>query len=205
MVTKGARPESARFRLIAAADELFYSEGIRSVGIDRILEQAGVAKGSLYYNFSGKDDLVRSYLVGRLERWSERVASGMNRHENPIARILSVFDTLHSFFSEPGYNGCPFVNASAEAIVGSAEYKIVADYRVWLHTLFVRASIDVGARDPYALAGHLVLQYDGAMIASKIDRNPESALVARTAVAWLTDAALPRDRAEGPIVVSLYQ
>ncbi len=205
MVTKRAKPESARVRLLAAADQLFYSEGILSVGIDRILERAGVAKGSLYYNFSGKDALVRSYLLGRLEGWSGRLSTAMSGHEKPIERMLSVFDTLHSFFSEPGYNGCPFINASAEAIAGSAEYEVVADYRVWLHTVFVQASIDVGACDPYLLAAQLVLQYDGAMIASKIDHNPEAALVARNAASLLIEASLPHDCAADPVIISLYQ
>ena len=68
---------SARERLLNAADRLFYSEGVHTVGIDRIIDEAGVAKGSLFYNFSGKDDLVAAYLAGRDERRRARMARHM--------------------------------------------------------------------------------------------------------------------------------
>src|SRR3569833_2360310 len=63
-----ARKPTARDRLLAAADELFYAEGVHTVGIDRIIERAGVAKASLYSSFGSKDELVRAYLQGREER-----------------------------------------------------------------------------------------------------------------------------------------
>ena len=73
MATKTAERPSARERLLAAADELFYRDGVHSTGIDAVIEKAGVAKGSLYYIFGGKDELVAAYLRGRHERFRQRV------------------------------------------------------------------------------------------------------------------------------------
>src|SRR6478736_5820401 len=83
---------SARERLLAAADELFYAEGINNVGIDRVIEHAGVAKASLYSNFRSKDELVRAYLEARHEVRKGRVLERIGRHRSPRERLLAVFD-----------------------------------------------------------------------------------------------------------------
>ena len=78
-VTPTAAPDrtSARERLLAAANELFYAEGIRTVGIDRIIEHAGVAKASLYNTFGSKDELIRAYLGQRHARTAERITRAL--------------------------------------------------------------------------------------------------------------------------------
>ena len=73
MTKQTAKRPSPRERLLAASDELFYRDGVHSTGIDAIIETAGVAKGSLYYIFGGKDELVAAYLRGRLERWRQAI------------------------------------------------------------------------------------------------------------------------------------
>ena len=77
-----ARP-SARERLLAAANELFYNEGVHTVGIDRVIEQAGVAKASLYNTFGSKDELVRAYLEGRHASIAERDHPGRGPLRHP--------------------------------------------------------------------------------------------------------------------------
>src|SRR5262249_30179977 len=84
----------ARERLLAAAQELFYQEGVQSVGIDKIVERAGVAKASLYSNFKGKDDLVRAYLESRYEARRLAIETNLARHDAPRDKLLSVFDTM---------------------------------------------------------------------------------------------------------------
>src|ERR1700760_2464814 len=86
------RKPSARDRLLAAADELFYAEAVHTVGIDRIIERAGVAKASLYSCFGSKDELVRAYLEGRQEIRRSRLLAGLERYEDPADRLLGVFD-----------------------------------------------------------------------------------------------------------------
>src|SRR3978361_1978552 len=122
------RRRSARDRLLEAADRLFYDEGINSVGIDRILEQSGVAKGSLYYNFGGKDDLVRTYLHDRHGKWAARIDEELATATTPEAKILAIFDALTDLFAQPGFRGCAFINAAAEAQPGSAEELAIKDF-----------------------------------------------------------------------------
>src|ERR1051326_1091110 len=104
---------SARERLLAAANELFYAEGVHTVGIDRVIERAGVAKASLYNTFGSKDELIRAYLTARLAARKERVRRGLAVHDTARERILGIFDTLGEIFADPSYRGCAFQNAAA--------------------------------------------------------------------------------------------
>ena len=104
---------SARERLLAAADELFYREGVQTVGIDRVIEHAGVAKASLYNNFASKEELVIAYLASRHASTSERITRALTRYRTPREQLLGVFDAQGELFTDPGFNGCAFVSASA--------------------------------------------------------------------------------------------
>ena len=172
-----------------AADELFYSEGIHAVGIDRVIAHAGVSKGSLYYSFDGKDDLVRTYLTGRHARWAERVTAGIEAHTDPRERILAVYDTLGALFAEPDYRGCAFMNAMAEATADSVEARAAATFRDWVHTLFLDLATDAGAADPEQLAESLVVLYDGAVATAQMDRAPGAAQTARRTAELVLDNA----------------
>ncbi len=180
---------SARDRLLAAADELFYEEGIHTVGIDRVIEKAGVAKASLYSTFGSKDELVRAYLNGRHERRRERITRRLAEYGNPRDRLLAVFDLQGAQFAEPGFHGCAFVNATAESSPGSAAEQATLEYRGWMRDLFTDLARDAGVPDPGEFADQLMLLYDGANIAARIDRNTAVAASARAAAATLLDAA----------------
>lgn len=180
---------SARDRLLEAADRLFYNEGVHRVGIDRVLAEAGVAKGSLYYNFGGRDDLVRTYLANRHAKWAEAIAGYQARVAEPEDKILAIFDALADLFGEPGFRGCAFLNAAAEAAPGSAEQIAVKDFRTWLHELFAVLVAAAGFTDVPRLSAQLVLLYDGANIAAQLDANPRTAQDARVAAEAIMAAA----------------
>ncbi len=177
--TGGPSRRSARERLLEAADRLFYTEGIHTVGIDRVLDEAGVAKGSLYYNFGGKDDLVRTYLQNRHARWAARLDELTAGRATPRDRILAIFDALGALFAEPDFRGCAFHNAAAEAQPGSAEDLATKDFRTWLHELFGVLVEEAGY--PPRVANQLVLLYDGANIAAAMDADQHAAEDARAA------------------------
>ena len=183
---------SARDRLLAAADALFYEEGVNTVGIDRVIEQAGVAKASLYSAFGSKDELIRAYLAARLEARQERVAQALADCETPRERLLAVYDVLGELFAEPGYRGCAFMNASAEARPGSAAEAVSRESRAWTRELFRDLAREAGADDPARLAEQLVLLYDGATVSARMDRNAGAAAAARAVAATLIDAATGR-------------
>jgi AcrR family transcriptional regulator len=186
-VSDPARPRKApaRDRLLDTADRLFYAEGIHAVGIDRVLEESGVAKGSLYYNFGGKDDLVRAYLDNRHARWTARLDELTAAADTPTDKILAIFDALGILFAEPDFRGCAFINAAVEAPSGSAEEKATIDFRTWLHELFAGLVAATGRPEPEQLVTQLVLIYDGANISAQLDHNLQAASAARAAAARL--------------------
>jgi AcrR family transcriptional regulator len=178
----------ARERLLDAADRLFYAEGVHTVGIDRLIEEAGVAKGSLFYNFSGKDDLVAAYLGGRDQRRRERIARHQEGLDDPVAKLLAVFDALQEAVASPGYNGCPFANANAEALPGSVEAEALRTFRGWLADLFLGLCAEAGYADPQDVAARLQLLYDGAVANSQLDRHPDAVRLAKELASSVLDA-----------------
>jgi AcrR family transcriptional regulator len=170
---------SARERLLQASDELFYTKGVHSTGVDAVLERAGVARGSLYYNFGGKDELVSEYLQGRSEKWAARIAEAVAGVEGPGERILAVFAAIVDHVGSAGYRGCPFALATAEADKGGAADKAARRYRRWLRKLFTGLVADTGVADSELLTDQLIVLYDGAMTTAAMDKARPAALTAR--------------------------
>ena len=188
MATKTAKRPSARERLLAASDELFYRDGVRSTGIDAVIEKAGVAKGSLYYIFGGKDELVGAYLQGRLDVWRDRVKAAQSGIDDPEEKILAVFDAIADEVSRPEYRGCPFVNAAAEAPTGKAQELAIKEYRRWVRQSFAALAADTGVADPAALADALILLYDGALATAEVASTARTAAMTAKRIARLTVA-----------------
>lgn len=159
-----APDKSARARILETATELFYSEGIRAVGIDTIIARSGVAKMSLYRHFASKDDLVVAFLEyrnGIYWQWWDHV---MAAHPDDAARQISdLFAALTRRVSSPSYRGCPFINTSTEFPDPDHPARAICrankrELRRRLLDLARRA----GARDPASLADQLLLLMDGA-------------------------------------------
>jgi AcrR family transcriptional regulator len=194
-VTKGAEAGSARERLLKAANELFYEEGVHTVGIDRVIEKAGVAKASLYSTFGSKDALVEAYLAGRHESRKARVMKKIAAATTPRARLLAAFDALEERVSEPSWRGCAFVLATAEGRPSSGLRRVADESRAWMRALLVELAVDAGAADPKRLAQQLILIYDGATVGSHMDDDTSVVKAARGLAATLVDASLgKRDR-----------
>lgn len=184
---------SARDRLLAAANELFYEEGVHTVGIDRVIERAGVAKASLYSTFGSKEELVRAYLEGRDASRRQRVLQRVAQHDTPRARILAIFDLLAEMVAAPTFRGCAFVRASAEGPRGESKItQVCAGTRAWLRGLFTDLSREHGAREPEHLGRQLALLYEGTAVAASMDGDAGAALEARTMAEVLLDAQSPK-------------
>jgi AcrR family transcriptional regulator len=181
--------QPARERLLAAAEELFYQEGVQSVGIDKVIERAGVAKASLYGNFKGKDDLVRAYLDARYEARRAAIESKLALHEAPRDKLLSVFDTMAEAIAKPNYRGCAFLRASAEMPADASGRQVCRDARRWTRELLSGLAKEAGAVTPEALASQLLLLYDGAAASAQMDRDSAAAAAAKAAAVLLIDAA----------------
>jgi AcrR family transcriptional regulator len=182
---------TARDRLLESANELFYREGVQSVGIDRIIEHAGVAKATLYNTFGSKDELVHAYLEHRHEVIAARIQAAVDAQATPWAKILAIFDSQAKTMARPDYRGCAFAAASAEAKPGGSVERSTRSYRSWMRELFTELSTRAGARDPEMLARQLQLLYDGAASAGNLDHDPQAAATARAAVESLLGASIP--------------
>jgi AcrR family transcriptional regulator len=193
VIAPGTDRPPPRERLLAAADQLFYEEGICTVGVDRILERADVARASLYSTYGSKDELVRAYLQGRSGGWQAMVAEVLaDRWDNARDRILGVFTLLTEWFAAPGYRGCPFINASAEAAASDAVEAVRDSHREWVRGLFADLGRQAGAKDADALSAQLVLLYDGSMVGAQLDASSAPGDAAQAAAAALVDAATAR-------------
>jgi AcrR family transcriptional regulator len=192
---------SARERLLAAANELFYAEGVQTVGIDRIIEHAGVAKGSLYNVFGSKEELVAAYLALRHDGTTRRLTKAIERFDDPRQKILAVFDAQAQLFKEPDFNGCAFIAASTEARPGGLVESAADRFRAWIRAMFTDLAEQAGAADPVRLGRQLHLLYDGAGLAARMDRSdPGIEQPARDAAQALLDTALTRSHQAGSLV-----
>jgi len=196
MKAKTADPERrpARERLLAAADELFYEGGTHAVGIDRVIERAGVAKASLYDNFGSKEELIRAYLEARHEARKARLTARLERYATPRERLLGVFDALADVMAQPTFRGCAFQRAGAESGPGGRVKEVVDGARGWTRELFTSLAREAGARHPEELAQQFMLLYDGALVSAHLEGGTHPALAARAAAALMLDA----DTGEAP-------
>jgi AcrR family transcriptional regulator len=197
---KALKPEaserpSARDRLLAAADELFYAEGVHVVGVDRIVERAGVTKASLYTIFGSKDELVRAYLEKHFLGRQARIARILAAHTTPRERLLGVFAEVDGLLAGSAFRGCKFISAAAESRPGDASEVVAEKYRAWLWSVFTELAEDAGANDANQVGRQLLLLYDGAAVAARMDDDRAAAAKAmRTAAVTLLDAAIPSKR-----------
>jgi AcrR family transcriptional regulator len=199
MAVKPKETQSARERLLAAADQLFYREGVHVVGVDRIAEQARVTKATLYNTFGSKEELVRAYLEAHMRRRQERIARILQTNDTATERILGIFGEIEKLLEGSDFRGCRFILAAAESRPGDASDVVAEEYRAWLRSVFTDLARDAGAADAKELGRRLLLLYDGAAVAARMDQDRRGAAAAtRSAVKALIEAAIPAKRRARP-------
>ena len=187
---------TARERILTVACDLFYRDGIRAVGIDRIIAEAGVAKASLYANFRSKDDLIVAYLACLRDLWEADVEAALATVDDPVDRIRRLFEMVADDFADTGFRGCPFANAAAEyPDADHPSRRVTDDYRSWLRSRLAEQAEAAGLDDPAGVAAALVLLYDGACVGAKLDHSPTVRAVTLEGVERIVRAALPAARA----------
>ncbi|MEU4313886.1 TetR/AcrR family transcriptional regulator [Nocardia sp. NPDC024068] len=156
----------ARARLLGTASGLFYSEGLRAVGIDRIIAAAGVTRATLYRHFPGKDDLVVAYLTQADEAIRAQVAVARSENSSAVDVVRAVGQALADSIRGPGFRGCAFLNAVAEyPDPDHPVHKTVLAHRKWFAATITEILADIDATDPEPAARHFVMLRDGAMAA----------------------------------------
>lgn len=185
-ITTDAPTNTARERILATAFRLFYARGLRAVGVDTIIAEAGVAKATFYRHFPAKDDLIVAYLDTVDQVWSGQLhAAAEAAGPAPADQLVGLFDALGTACRREGYRGCAFINAAAEAAPGSAvQHRTVAHKRkvlAWIGDLARSA----GSRHPELLARSLTLLLDGGLASGALDADPEAAEAARATASRL--------------------
>jgi AcrR family transcriptional regulator len=186
-------PASARERLLTAADELFYENSINTVGIDRIIERAGVAKASLYDCFGSKEELIRAYLEARSMLRQARIVDWLLRYDTPQKKILGIFELLSVTSSQPDYKGCAFVRARADGNASDTVKGACDRSRVFLLDKFTTLAREAGAANPEQLGQQFMLLYDGASVAAYVDRNRNAASLAHEVAAQLLSSTCAKN------------
>lgn len=187
---------SPREVLIETALALFARHGFQAVGIDRLLSEAGVAKMTLYKHFPSKDELILEVLRRRDERWREWLQDRIRaKTRDPRGQLLAVFDALGEWFGDPDFNGCLFINATAE-FGGNQEAvrSLAAAHKQQLKDDLAQLAEAAGADDPEALARALVLLVEGSIVVAHVEGRYDAADDAKRAAEVLLASALPRSR-----------
>lgn len=163
-----AKSSEPRDRLLRTASELFYRDGIHSVGVDRIVEAAGVTRATFYRHFPGKEDLVQAYLL-REDAFLRGAFAGLDGLE-PERALEGIIQGIADDVSRNHTRGCPFINASAEyPDAASPVRRTVSAHRDWFRSTLAATLESAGKNDVRQKAGALVLLRDAALVGGYLD------------------------------------
>lgn len=185
------RPRAtARRRLLDAAGDLFYRQGINATGVDAVIEAADVARMTFYKQFGSKDALIAAYLEERDERWRdllERTIAGAG--DDRRARLLAIFDALEEWIATESFRGCSFVNAAAELADPDHPARGVIEASMGaLRRRVLGLAEEAGYADPAATADRLLVLYEGALATKAVGVVDQPARTARATAEWVLAA-----------------
>ncbi|QYH36317.1 TetR/AcrR family transcriptional regulator [Salinibacterium sp. M195] len=156
---------TSRQKLLDTAATLFYSRGINATGVDTVIAQAGVAKGSMYHHFASKEALITAYLDREADAWLERVGAADDARAAPADRVARLFAALADQIDAGTFYGCPFTNAAIECPEMPDVQTSIARYRRILHAHVASLLNGVGGE---ALVANVTVVYDGALTSAKL-------------------------------------
>jgi AcrR family transcriptional regulator len=188
-------PLSARDRILQTASRLFYQEGLRATGIDRIIAESGVAKMSFYRSFASKNDLIAEFLRQRHATWMQRFRTSVESAlAAPGAGLEVMADVLEEWFREPDFRGCAFINTLAESGPGNGEDVAIARaHKAELEAYVTEVAVRLGMPVPASVAAMAMLIIEGAIVRAQMTGDPGIAAICRTLLAQLKvpDASFP--------------
>jgi AcrR family transcriptional regulator len=163
-------------RILTTAHDLFYRDGIRATGIDRVIAESGVAKKTFYRYYPAKNDLVIAFLEYRHRNWMTWFEDALQRHGARVAGAQALVPALAEWFGSEAYRGCAFINAVVE--VGGTLPAAVDISRRHKRDMAaaIRKLLPAGSRTGYADARALALAVDGAIVVAQFEDSPANAL-----------------------------
>ncbi|MFC3450848.1 TetR/AcrR family transcriptional regulator [Amycolatopsis speibonae] len=164
MTTARGQVSEARSKLLSTATRLFYTEGIHSVGIDRIVVEAKVTRATLYRHFPGKDDLIVYYLQEADQAIRGQVDAILARELPTSETLRAIAESIAEGIRSPGFRGCAFLNAAAEyPDQAHPVHKAVLAHREWFSRTITDVLARLGEAPAELAARRFVLMRDGAM------------------------------------------
>lgn len=183
--------EETRRRLLGAAHELFYGNGICATGVSAVAERAGVTKMTLYAHFPSKDELVAAYLEDRDRRWREFLENKLSEREEPRERLLAVCEAYREYFMTREMRGCAFVNGAAELPdLDHPARQVIRRNKAGMRERLRELATETVVEDPGALAEHLFLLLEGAYVVGALEGSEEVLDDSCTLFTDLIDAAV---------------
>ncbi|RKR74503.1 TetR/AcrR family transcriptional regulator [Frondihabitans australicus] len=174
----------AKQRVLVTADRLFYDEGIRTVGVDRLIAESSVTKATFYKHFGAKDNLVLDYMRRRRDDAMATVDEIRADAGSPLDALRELLASISDEIQAPGFRGCPFVNAAAEfAEPEHPVRQIVVQHREWYTDALVTLFREAGHPMSGDAADEFYLARDGAMVAGYAG----DAIAATSAMARVTE------------------
>lgn len=185
-------PRRAADRIRDSAAELFYREGIRAIGVEEIVNRAGVTKPSLYRAFESKDELAAAYLRDYDQRFCRNFEAPAATHpDDPRGQLLAYLDGLSARASSEGYRGCGLTNAVIEYPDREhPAHQVAVDSKRALRERLRQMSEAMGARDPASLADGLLLLIEGTYVSGQTFGEGGPARILASAARCLIDASL---------------
>lgn len=184
---------------MGAGIELFYRHGFHAVGLDRVIDHAGVTKTTFYKHFEGKDDFVLTCVETRdaweMDSW-DRAARELGG-DDPRAQLLAFFDVLDLWFNDPEFRGCMFINTAAEfSDRRDPIHRAASIHKRKNRDHFRDLARQAGARDPEAFADFFTILLEGTLVLRHVHDRDDAARVARAAVIALMQEHIPASRGE---------
>ncbi|MGV7206983.1 TetR/AcrR family transcriptional regulator [Oxalobacteraceae bacterium A2-2] len=185
-----AQQASARERILDTAKRLFYRDGLRATGIDKIIAESGVAKMSLYRHFASKDDLIAAFLEWRHGYWMEWFAGTVERRMDRSPTLAVLADALGEWFEQEDYRGCAFINTAAETGSGDdpRHLKQAIAHKQELEAYITTLAIWLGLHTPEAAAQETMLCVEGMIVRAQMQRDPEVIATGRRLLARIEQA-----------------
>lgn len=186
-----------RDRILQTASSLFYQRGVRAVGVDLVVEEAGVAKTSLYRHFHTKDDLIAAFLHREDEdfwncwnRVAELHKAGPDVKANAVAELEAHLDWIAERVGRPNYRGCPQLNVAAEfPDSGHPARRVATAHKQELRRRLEGIAERLRVKRPDELAGQLSLLINGAFVSSQVLSPGEAGPLLRATASALIAAA----------------
>jgi AcrR family transcriptional regulator len=163
-------------RVIETASDLFYNQGYNQTGINQIIDEAGVAKASMYQHFRSKEDIAVAYLIARHTMWMGKLEECVAKEKSPKSKVICVFNYLTEWLTEVNFRGCGWQNIITDLPSDHDKIKDQAifhknELRNWVREQLMKEEVFT-AKEAKDVGDQVIILIEGAIILSQIQKDP---------------------------------